>query len=208
VIERGGVRYVNLGGLLIPEHAMSFPDEGVEFLSRALYEKEDREFERLGLKPVRGGDDSFPFEGLDVWINTTLRKTGTQMPDPGYLGLFTSQTATTVPAQTAVLATATGVTEATGGGYARPAIPGSSWPAAATADSTGRRTTVADPGISFAESTGAYTVTNVNGFFLATAVTAGVAIFYSNFTSGVAIVVNQAGFVVQVPPFAQLTDSP
>jgi hypothetical protein len=202
MIEHRGERFMQVGRLLVPERAMVFPDEGVEWIARQVFGPVRND----GLPEVRGGAESFPFEGLDVVLNTVLRKTGTQFPDPGFLLLFTSQTATTVPAQTAVLATPTGVTEATGGGYARASIAGSNWPAGATADTTGRRSTVADPGISFAESSGAYTVADVNGFGLATASTAGVALFYSNFDSGVAIVVNQAGFVVRIPPFTQFTD--
>jgi len=197
-----GERYLPLGGLLVPESAMSFTDEGIDHIDRLYCEiANEISMQSIGLPAIGGGAESFPFEGLDVVLNTLVRKTGTTMPDPGYLGLFTSQLATTVPAQTAVLATPTGVTEATGGGYARAAITGATWPAGATANVTGRRSTVVSPGVSFAESTGAYTVTNVNGFFLATAVTAGVAIFYANFDSGVAIVVNQAGFTVRIPLF-------
>lgn len=197
-----GERCLELGGLLIPERVIHFPDEGVDFIARQFFARQ----KEGDLPPLAGGAESFPFEGLDVVINTTVRKTGTTMPDPGYLGLFTSQTASTVPAQTAVLSTATGVTEATGGGYARAAIPGSTWPAAATFNTTGRRSSVVSPGISFAESTGAYSVTNVNGFFLATALTGGTAVFYANFDSLAAIVVNQAGFTVRIPPYIEFDD--
>jgi hypothetical protein len=186
---------------------MVFSDEGRELIGRRVHRiATERSLREFGVPALAGGAESFPFEGLDVVLNTVVRKTGTQMPDPGYLGLFTSQTATTVPAQTAVLATPTGVTEATGGGYARAAIAGSNWPAGATANTPGRRSTVASPGISFPESTGAYSVTSVNGFFLCTASTAGVAIFYANFDSGVAIVVNQAGITVRIPPYIEFDD--
>lgn len=202
-----GERFLPIGGILIPERAMQFSDEGIQHIDRLYAEiANEISLRSVGLPAIAGGAESFPFEGLDVVINTTVRKTGTTMPDPGYLGLFTSQTATTVPAQTAVLSTATGVTEATGGGYARAAITGATWPAAATANTTGRRSTVASPGVSFAESTGAYSVTSVNGFFLATASTAGTAIFYANFDSGAPIVVNQAGFTVRIPPYIEFDD--
>lgn len=201
MIELDGERYLEVGRLLVPEHAIHVPDEGIDWLARLLLGVRDD-----GLPSIAGGAESFPFEGLDVVLNNVVRKTGTAFPDPGFLGLFTSQTATTVPAQTAVLATPTGVTEATGGGYARASIAGSNWPAGATADTTGRRSTVVAPGLSFAESSGAYSVTDVNGFFLATASTAGVALFYANFDSGTAIVVNQAGYVIRLPPFIQFTD--
>lgn len=208
VLDRHRERGLQLpNGFIIPERAMSFPDEGREHIARHVAkEAQVRSLRDYGIPALAGGAESFPFEGLDVVLNTVLRKTGTQFPDPGYLFLFTSQTPTTVPAQTAVLATPTGVTEATGGGYGRASIAGSNWPAGATADTTGRRSTVATPGISFAESSGAYSVTNVNGFGLATASSAGVALFYANPDSGAAIVVNQAGFIVRVPPYAQFTD--
>lgn len=204
MIKHRGEHYLDVGGLLVPRHAINFPDEGREWIERAYAEIFREEH---GFWPLIGGAESFPFEGLDVVLNTVVRKTGTTFPDPGFLGLFTSQTATTVPAQTATLGvTPVGVTEAAGGGYARASIAGTNWPAGATADTTGRRSTVAAPGISFPESTGAYTVAAVNGFFLCTAATAGVALFYSNFDSGAAINVNQAGFIVRIPPFIQFTD--
>jgi hypothetical protein len=202
-----GERGIDLGPLWVPERAMRFPDEGRDFIERAFFEVADSTaLADYGLPRGARFAESFPFEGLDVVINTLVRKSGTTMPDPGFLFLFTSQTPTTVPGQTAVLATSTGVTEATGGGYARASIPGTTWPAPATADTTGRRSTVASPGVSFAESTGAYSVTNVNGFGLATAASAGVAVFYANFDSGAAIVVNQAGFTVRIPPYIQFSD--
>lgn len=196
------------------------PDEGAEWLDWAMGKKLRHRFrdacsrndeiiqgftERFerGEPILAGGLSSYPFEGLDVMINSVWRKVATQMPDPSFLGLFTSQTPTTVPAQTAVLATPTGVTEAVGGGYARPSTPGTQWPAPTTTNTTGRTTDMATP-ISFAESSGQYTVNNQNGFFNATAVTAGIAIFYSNFTSGVAIVVNQAGIQVRIDAAAEI----
>lgn len=59
-----------------------------------------------------------------------------------FVGLFTSQTATTVPARTAVLgASPTGITEmtASSGTYARQAISAGAWGAPAT-NGNGRRT--------------------------------------------------------------------
>lgn len=196
------------------------PDEGAEWLDWSAGRKFRQSFRDAckrndeiiagledrfaqGIPILGGGVSSYPFEGLDVMINSVWRKVATQMPDPSFLGLFTSQTPTTVPAQTAVLATATGVTEATGGGYGRASVPSASWPVPTTTNTTGRTTDMATP-ISFAESTGQYTVNNVNGFLNATAVTAGIAIFYSNFTSGVAIVVNQAGIQVRVDAAAEI----
>lgn len=197
------------------------PDEGAEWLDWSAGRKFRQSFRdackrndeiiagfeaqfEQGIPILAGGASSYPFEGLDVMINSVWRKVATQMPDPSFLGLFTSQTATTVPAQTATLgATPVGVTEAAGGGYARPSVASTAWPATTTTNTTGRTTDMATP-ISFAESTGAYTVTNVNGFFNATAVTAGIAVYYSNFTSGVAIVVNQSGIQVRIDAAAEI----
>lgn len=203
------------GRLLVPERAIRIPDEGRDHVERALAADmrarrgaiRDRRTGRV-IPVLAGGAEVNPFEGLDVFLNTVYRKTGTVTLDPTYLRLFTSQTPTTVPAQTAVLATQTGVTEATGGGYGPASVAATNWPAPATADTTGRRTSIAAPGVSFPESTGAYTVTDVNGFLLATAAgpSAGVALFYANFDSGTAIRVNQAGFIVRIPPFAEFLD--
>ncbi len=195
---------------------VSVPDEGAWWLgdrfARELRDAAARNDEIIdgyeqrlaaGEMIVAGGASTFPYEGLDVMLNSVFRKVATQSPDPMFLGLFTSQTATTVPAQTAVLATSTGVTEATGGGYARASVPSSSWPAATTTNTTGRTTDMATP-ISFAESTGAYTVPSTNGFFLATAATAGISVLYANYSSGVAIIINQAGIQPRIDVAAEI----
>ena len=200
---------------------VSVPDEGAEWLAWARGDKFARQFRDAtrvndeiidhlqaqvdrGIPVIAGGASTYPFEGIDVMLNTVFRKVVTQSPDPMFLGLFTSQTATTVPAQTATLgATPVGVTEAVGGGYARASTPSTSWPAPTTTNVTGRTTDMTTP-ISFAESTGAYTVNAQNGFFLATAATAGIALFYSNFLSGVAIVINQAGVTVRIDAAAEI----
>lgn len=119
-----------------------------------------------------------------------------------FLGLFSSQTATTVPAQTAVLATQTGVAElASTGGYARATITAASW-GAATTSGTGDRVTTSSA-ISFASSSGAYGAT-VNGFFIAagsSTIGAGVGIGYANFSDLTAVTVNAANFTIQITPF-------
>lgn len=185
-------------GLWLPPAAGSIvvPDEGRDYVERRRFD--ELRALRGGRLPIMGAAELFPDEGLDFLIGVAPRKTNT-FPDPAFLFLFTSQTASTVPARGAVLATATGVTEVSGGGYARASIAASNWPAPATSGS-GRRSTVADPGISFAESTGAFS-NPVNGFGLATASTAGVAIFYANFDQLAAVTVNAAGYTIRVPPF-------
>jgi len=54
----------------------------------------------------------FPDEGLDLILSVITGNAAA--PANLYMGLFTSQTASTVPARGAVLATQTGVTEASG----------------------------------------------------------------------------------------------
>lgn len=196
-------------------------DEGRDYIERNAYEAAEGKIEAFrklhcierAIRPIMGAAEVFPDEGLDYLINTTIRRgaTLTAFPDPCYLGLFvnggTVTGPTTVPARTATLNPVAGVTEAAGGGYARASIPASTWPAPVTpttGDTGGRRSSVAAPGISFAETSGSFTDPNVQGFFMATALTAGIAIFYANFDSLTTIVVNQAGFVVRIPPYFQL----
>lgn len=138
----------------------------------------------------------FPDEGLDLALAWTLGLA--TPPTTLYLGYFTSQTGTTVPARTAVLATATGVTEATGTGYARTAIPNTDWGAVAT-NGSGRKRTAAQK---VAPTVGAGGWGTLNGFFLADALTAGKAVYYANFDDDTPIptLVND---VVKVTPYIQ-----
>lgn len=137
----------------------------------------------------------FPDEGLD-YILGVIPKAGTT-PTTLYVGLFTSQTATTVPGSTAVLATATGVTEASGSGYARQSIASGSW--AAQSAATGGRKTVG-PQVTF---TASGALGPINGFFIASASSAGIAIFYTNFDDGVAVTL-QSGDSLRVTPTWQI----
>lgn len=120
-----------------------------------------------------------------------------------YIGLFTSQSASTVAARTTTMAgLGTDIVEASGGGYARKAIAAGSWGAPVT-NGAGRRITASQ--VSFDESTAAYGVTNVNGFFICTVATgtAGVLIGQANFDDGAPAVVNSAGIIVRVTPSLQ-----
>lgn len=139
-----------------------------------------------------------PDEGRDYLLGI-IPKAGTT-PSTLYLGLFTSQTASTVPAGTAVLATATGVTEAGFGGYARVAVASTDWGAQA-ADTIWSQTvrSVTASQKSFGAATGAYP-TAINGFFLATALTGGIAIYYSNFDDTTAIASLAIGDVIKITP--------
>lgn len=72
----------------------------------------------------------------------------------------------------------------------------------------GMRSSVAAPGISFPVSTGAYSGT-VYGFFIANAAASsgqntGKALYYANFADASSIVVNAAGYTIQVAPFYHL----
>ncbi len=139
-----------------------------------------------------------PDEGLDYWLNIML--TAGTPPANLYLGLFTSQSASTVPAAGMVLATPSGITEAGYSGYARVAVPTSDWGATAAKTSwsqTGRGKTAAQK--SFAAAGASYP-TPINGFFVATASTGGVCVLASNFDDATAIASLGVGDVVKVTP--------
>ena len=137
--------------------------------------------------------ERFPIEGLDYVLSVIPR--GTPTPGTLWLGLFTSQTPTTVPDADAVLATSTGVTEASGTGYARQPVSASGWEAPTTVGA-GRRTL--GPQVTFPTvSVGAWGT--ANGFFLATAENDGVAVFYANFDDGQPIV-TQVNDAISITP--------
>jgi hypothetical protein len=121
----------------------------------------------------------FPDEGIDV-IMAIFPKNGTNLSSL-FLGLFTSQTGTTVPAANAVLSTSTGVTEAAYTSYARISIAAASWGAQAAGSPDGRKTTAGQ--VTMPTVTGA-AGTAVNGYFIADSLTTGKAICYANFTEG------------------------
>lgn len=152
-------------------------------------------------RPLLGPEfnaEAFSFEGLDYLLARIPRATITTVPTTLYLGLFTGATASTVPAQSTVLSTApVGVSEPSGGAYARVAVANTDWGAIATADTTGRKTTSAQK--SFPESTASWGT--VNGFFLADASTVGTSIYFANFDDTTAISVNAAGFTVRITPY-------
>jgi len=138
----------------------------------------------------------FPDEGIDIVLSVAPK--GGAMPDPLYLGLFASQTPTTVPARGAVLATETGVTEVTGQGYARIAVDAGDWGAPGT-NGSGRKITAGT--YSFIATAGAGLPWDAaNGFFLADAAVNGHALYYANFNSGVARQLQVAGDQLDVTP--------
>lgn len=139
----------------------------------------------------------FPDEGLDHILNKTPRAIAA-IQTTYYLGLFTTQTASTVPARTETLASAA-VGEPSSGAYARQAVANTDWAAIAT-NGSGRRTTSAQK--SFAENTGSWG--NINGFFLANQLAAGagsVAIFYANFDDNTAVPATVAGYTIRITPY-------
>jgi hypothetical protein len=139
-----------------------------------------------------------PDEGLD-YILAIYPKNGTNIATT-YLGLFTSQTASTVPAASMVLATPTGITEAGYTSYARQSIAAASWGATGAKtmwSQTGRGTTASQ--VSFPAATATY-ATAINGFFLATASTAGVCLFASNFDDVTAVASMAINDVIKVTP--------
>lgn len=129
--------------------------------------------------------ETFTDEGLDYMMGA-LFKSGT-VDTTLFIGLFTSQTASTVPARTATGgASPSGWTEmtASSGTYARIAIATGDWGAAAT-NGSGRRIALS----AAKQFTGMVGAAAANGFFIATNSASGAGdttIFFSNFDSGVA----------------------
>lgn len=141
----------------------------------------------------------FPDEGLDHCLGVVFDALA--QDTTFHVGLFTSQSATTVPARTATGgAVPVGWTEATFTNYARQAISSGAWGSPAT-NGSGRKIT--GPQVTF-PAVGASGNT-VNGFFIATNSASGagdVIIFFANFDSGVARVLI-IGDVEKVTPAAQ-----
>lgn len=126
-----------------------------------------------------------PDEGLDYLLGIAF-KAGT-VDTTLYIGLFTSQTATTCPARTATGgASPSGWTEmtASSGSYARIAIATGDWGAPAT-NGNGRRIALS----AAKQFTGFVGAAAANGFFIATNSASGAGdtiLAFSNFDSGAA----------------------
>lgn len=140
----------------------------------------------------------FPDEGLD-YIMAIFPKNGSNIATL-YLGLFKSQTPTTVPARSATLADeGNSWSEVTGSGYARIALAAAGWGAQATAGS-GRKSTYPQQTFTAA---GAWDA--ANGFFIATTNdNTGKAICFANFDSGVARTLQSAGDTLKVTPAMEM----
>lgn len=146
----------------------------------------------------------FPNEGLDYLLGI-VPKGGTS-PANLYLFLFKGGTASTVPAATATIGTMGGtfaeVTTSDYPGYARVAVASGDWGAAGSDtiwSQTVRAVTAAQK--SFAAATSAATPSAaINGFGLASASTAGVAVYYSNFDDTTGISSLALGDIIRVTP--------
>lgn len=144
-------------------------------------------------------NEIIPDEGLDYLLGLALKGT-TQLANV-YMGLFTSQTASTTPASTMVLATPSGITEATYTGYARVAIAQGDWGSAGAATIWSQATrALTSSQKSFPAATAANLSAPVNGFFLATASTAGVCLLASNFDDTTAVASLAIGDIIKVTP--------
>jgi hypothetical protein len=121
-----------------------------------------------------------------------------------YLGLFTSQTASTVPARGATGGAApAGWTEAAGSGYARQSIAAGSWGAPST-NGNGRKITAGE--VTFATVGAGVNWGTANGFFIATHVSSQAGdtiIYFANFDAGLARSLVE-GVTEKVTPSMQL----
>lgn len=140
----------------------------------------------------------FPDEGLDYLFEIVPRDLNIA-PSVLYVGLFTSQTFSTVPDRDAVLDTQTGVTEQPNtDGYARQAVNGFDWSAPTTVG-TGRG--IVGPPLTFTNTDMVNPWATANGWFLSShaAWADGIAIYYSNFFAGAAVTVAAGDSFLLVP---------
>lgn len=140
----------------------------------------------------------FPNEGLDYLLGI-VPKGGTS-PTTLYLGLFTSQTASTV--LTAAQTLVSNITEAAFSGYTRIAVASTDWGSAGSQSiwsQTVEAVTASQK--SFPACTGT-SATAINGFFLSSTsvVSAGICIFASNFSDSTAVASLALGDIIKVTP--------
>ena len=142
--------------------------------------------------------EQFPNEGL-AYLLGIVPKGGTS-PANLYLGLFTSQTATTVLTVTQTLAA--NITEPGYTNYARVAVASSDWGSVLATDTIWTQTPVSSVTASQKSFAAAGSVQSsaLNGFFLASAITGGVCVFQSNWDDQTAIASLQLGDIVRVTP--------
>lgn len=146
-------------------------------------------------------NEIFVNEGLAYLLGIVPK--GGSSPTTLYLGLFTSQTASTTPAATAVLgASPSGITEAAYPGYTRVAVASTDWGSVTSGDTVWGQTGVSSVTASqksFPACTGTSS-TPITGFFLASASTQGTLIYASNFDDTTAIASLSLGDIVKVTP--------
>ena len=141
----------------------------------------------------------FVDEGLDYLLGIAFKASA--VDTALFIGLFTSQTASTVPSRTATGgAVPSGWTEAAYTSYARQAISSAGWGSPST-NGNGRKIAGAQATFPTVGATGA----TVNGFFVATNSASGAGdtmLFFANFDSGVARVL-VTGDIEKVTPSVQ-----
>lgn len=147
--------------------------------------------------------ETFTDEGLDYLLGIAFK--GGTVDTTLHLGLFTSGTASTVPARTATGgASPSGWTEmtASSGTYARIALATGDWGAAAT-NGSGRRIALS----AAKQFTGFVGAAAANGFFIATAAASAggdIILGFSNFDSAAARTFASVSDTLDVTPRAQL----
>ena len=198
--------------------ARGVPEEGrllVPHFARSVIPKRQLslpEFEALFPRMMGGaGQNTFPLEGLDNTLNSVTTQTW-------YMRLFTSQTATTVPSDDSVLTGSASAPYTTGtslpvevpaaAGYAAVSMAPAVWGANTTIAAKGRKSTASQQ--SFPQSTGSWGT--INGYFLATTAAStgqntGVALMYANFSDGLGVAINGAGYTLQITPYLELDSS-
>lgn len=139
----------------------------------------------------------FPVEGLDA-IFAVFPKNGSNITQL-WMGLFTSQSATTVITRAQTLAG--NITEPSGGAYARQSVGSGTWSSVFDYLTSSGRAVSANQ-VNFPPATASWGT--VNGFFIGTASAGGVAIYQANFDDLTAITVNTNDVVKVTPTMAFL----
>lgn len=143
-------------------------------------------------------NEIMPNEGL-AYLLGIVPKGGTS-PTNLYLGLFTSQTASTVI--TAAQTLAANITEPTYTSYARVAVALTDWGSVVAGDTVWGQTvsSVAASQKLFPANSGSTYSTPINGFFLASASSGGVCVYQSSFDDQTAVASLDLGSIVKVTP--------
>lgn len=141
-------------------------------------------------------------EGLDFLMGLHILNTKTALTST-YLTLFTSQTASTVPARTATGGAApSGWTEATGTSYARKQVLAADWGALGT-NGSGRRTTSSQQTFATVGAGGWGTVNGFGLIELASAQAGDETFWFANFDDVTAVTLNEND-VIKITPAEQI----